>query len=44
MNWKNTRSGCVLVETRAVAWWLAGKRKASGLPWAAEVGLALGAS
>jgi hypothetical protein len=30
-------------ETGAVAWWVAGRRKASGLPGAAEVGLILGA-
>ncbi len=29
-------------ETGAVAWWVAGRRKASGLPGAAEVGLILG--
>ena len=31
-------------ETGAVAWWLAGRREASGLSGAAEVGLILGAS
>jgi hypothetical protein len=29
-------------ETADVAWWVAGRRKASGLPGSAEVGLILG--
>ena len=51
MLWPSTGRGaayfldlCRPGETRAVAWRAAGRRKASGLPGAAEVGLILGAS